>query len=44
MSELNGLSASVRTVVNDENFLNGSQPAVEYEPYLVDLGLGERCR
>jgi hypothetical protein len=42
MSELKGLSAGVRTVVSDENFRNGSQLTVEYEPYLVDLGLGRR--
>jgi hypothetical protein len=40
MSELKGLSAGVRTLVSDENFRNGSQPAVEYEPYVVDLSLG----
>jgi hypothetical protein len=40
MSELRGLSAGIRALVIDKNFRNGSQPAVEYEPYLVDLGLG----
>ena len=39
MNELKGLSAGVRTLVSDENFRNGSQPVVEYEPYVVDLGL-----
>ena len=42
MSELKGLSAGVRSLVSDENFRNGSQPAVEYEPYLVDLALGRK--
>jgi hypothetical protein len=44
MSELKGLSAGVRTLVTDENFRNGSQSAVEYETYVVELGLGRRCR
>ena len=39
MSELKGLNAGIRVLVSDENFRNGSQPAVEYEPYVVDLGL-----
>jgi hypothetical protein len=42
MSELNGLSAGIRTLVSDENFRNGSQPTVEYEPYLEELGLGRK--
>jgi hypothetical protein len=42
MSELKGLTAGVRALVSDENFRNGSQSAVEYEPYLVDLGLGRK--
>jgi hypothetical protein len=42
MSELKGLTAGVRVLVSDENFRNGSQPAVEYELYLVDLGLGRK--
>jgi hypothetical protein len=42
MSELKGLSAGIRALVRDENFRNGSQPAVEYEPYVVELGLGRR--
>jgi hypothetical protein len=40
MNELKGLSAGVRTLVSDESFRNGSQQAVEYEPYVVELGLG----
>ena len=42
MSELQGLSAGVRTLVADENFRNGSQSAVEYEPFLIDLALGRK--
>jgi hypothetical protein len=42
MSELKGLSAGIRALVSDENFRNGSQPTVEYELYLVDLGLGRK--
>jgi hypothetical protein len=42
MSELKGLSAGIRGLVSDENFRNGSQPVVEYEPYVVDLGLGRK--
>jgi hypothetical protein len=40
MSEPKGLSSGVRALVGDENFRNGSQAAVEYEPYVVELGLG----
>lgn len=42
MNDLKGLSAGVRALVSDESFRNGSQPVVEYEPYLVDLGLGRK--
>jgi hypothetical protein len=42
MSELKGLRADIRALVSDENFRNGSQLAVEYEPYLVDLDLGRK--
>jgi hypothetical protein len=39
MSELKGLNAGIRPLVSDINFRNGSQSAVEYEQYLVDLAL-----
>jgi hypothetical protein len=42
VSELKGLNADVRSLVADPNFRNGSRPAVEYEPHLVDLGLGRK--
>jgi hypothetical protein len=42
MSDLKGLSAGIRALVSDVNFRNGSQPAVEYEAYLVELGLGRK--
>jgi hypothetical protein len=40
VTELKGLSLDVHPLVSDPNFRTGSQPAVEYEPYVVDLGLG----
>jgi len=42
MSELKGLTAGVRALVSDENFRNGSQSMVAYEPYVVDLGFGRQ--
>lgn len=39
MSELRGLSDGVRALLG-VGFRDGTQPAVEYEPYEVDLGLG----
>jgi hypothetical protein len=42
MSELKGLSGGIRTLVSDENFRNGSQPTIEFEPYVIDLGLDRK--
>jgi hypothetical protein len=40
VNELKGLTGGVRALVSDKNFRNGTQQVVEFEPYLVELGLG----
>jgi hypothetical protein len=42
MNELKGLKLDVRALVSNVNFRNGSQAAVEFEAYVVDLNLGRQ--